>query len=191
MVGCLTSRQHASVSQGRICSDNFTCCHTEIEVADQNFYLTQSKYTDTEPTGPSADPIMPDAWQGSHWRSRRKRDSNPESSAPEVDALTTRPARRSALRTVFNKQSHLAKAQLRATHVQHVARYVVQWKRSAITFNRVRIAFVSSFIQRLKPLTTKDGRKPKYPEKTPDEKFRKTSACLGAVCRLHRTRRRL
>ena len=36
-VGCLTSQQQASVSQGRICSDNFTCCHTEIEVADQTF----------------------------------------------------------------------------------------------------------------------------------------------------------
>ena len=33
-VGCLTSQQHASVSLGRICSDNFMCCHTEIEVAD-------------------------------------------------------------------------------------------------------------------------------------------------------------
>ena len=65
--GCLTSQQHASVSQGRICSDNFTCCHTEIEVADQTFYLTQSQYTDTGPTSPSADPIMPGALQGSHW----------------------------------------------------------------------------------------------------------------------------
>ena len=45
-VGCLTSQQHASVSQGRICSDNFTCCHTEIEVADQTFHITQSQYTD-------------------------------------------------------------------------------------------------------------------------------------------------
>ena len=34
-VGCLSSQQHASVSQGRICTDNFTCCHTEIEAADQ------------------------------------------------------------------------------------------------------------------------------------------------------------
>ena len=34
LAGCLTSQQRASVSQGRICSDNFTCCHTEIEVAD-------------------------------------------------------------------------------------------------------------------------------------------------------------
>ena len=67
LVGCLTSQQHASVSQGRICSDNFTCCHTEIEVADQTFHLTQSQYTDTGPTSPSADPITPGAWQGSHW----------------------------------------------------------------------------------------------------------------------------
>ena len=67
LVGCLTSQQQASVSQGRICSDNFTCCHTEIEVADQTFYLTQSQYTDTGPTSPSADPITPGAWQSSHW----------------------------------------------------------------------------------------------------------------------------
>ena len=67
LLACLTSQQHASVSQGRICSDNFTCCHTEIEVADQTFYLTQSQYTDTGPTSPSADPVMPGAWQGSHW----------------------------------------------------------------------------------------------------------------------------
>ena len=66
-VGCLTSQQQASVSQGRICSDNFTYWHTEIEVADQTFYLTQSQYTDTGPTSPSADPITPGAWQGSHW----------------------------------------------------------------------------------------------------------------------------
>ena len=66
-VGCLTSQQHASVSQGRICTDNFTCCHTEIEVADPTFYLTQSQYNDTGRTSPSTDPITPGAWQGSHW----------------------------------------------------------------------------------------------------------------------------
>ena len=108
LVGCLTSQQQAGVSQGRICSDNFACCHTEIDVADQTFYLTQSQYTDTGPTSPSADPITPGAWQGSHWsanfevtgmtrprkKSRRKRDSNPGSPALEADALTTRPTRR-------------------------------------------------------------------------------------------------
>ena len=65
-VGCLTSQQQASVSQGRICTDNFTCCHTETEVADPTFYLTQSQYTDTGPTSPSADPITPGARQSSH-----------------------------------------------------------------------------------------------------------------------------
>ena len=102
----LTSQQQASVSQGRICSDNFTCCHTEIQVADPTFYLTQSQYTDTGPTSPSTDPVTPGAWQGSHWsanfevtgmtRPRKKsccsRDSNPGSSALEADA--TRPTRR-------------------------------------------------------------------------------------------------
>ena len=109
LVGCLTSQQHASVSQGRICTDNFTCCHTEMEAADPTFHLTRSQYTDTGPTSPSADPITPGAWQGSHssanflshWydstpkKSRRKRGSNPGSSALEADALTTRPTRRS------------------------------------------------------------------------------------------------
>ena len=108
LVDCLTSQQQASVSQGRICSDNLTCCHTEIEVADPTFYLTQSQYTDTGPTSPSADPISPGAWQGSHrsanflshWydstpkKSRLQRDSNPGPSALEADALTTRPTRR-------------------------------------------------------------------------------------------------
>ena len=57
----------ASVSQGQIYSDNCTCCHTEMEVADQTFYLTQSQYTHNGPTSPRADPITPGAWQGSHW----------------------------------------------------------------------------------------------------------------------------
>ena len=50
LVGCLTSQQH--VSPGRVCSDNCMCCHTDTEVADPTFYLTQSQYTDTLPTIP-------------------------------------------------------------------------------------------------------------------------------------------
>ena len=87
LVGCLTSQQQASVSQGRICSDNFTCCHTEIEVADPTFYLTQSQYTDTGPTSPSADPITPGACQVTTGKIPSKRDSNPRSSTLEADAL--------------------------------------------------------------------------------------------------------
>ena len=89
---------------------NDTCCRTETEVSDQTFYLTQSQYTDTGPTSPGTDPLTPGAWQGSHWsanfsshwydstpeKSRRKRDSNPGSYAPEADGLTTRPKRRSS-----------------------------------------------------------------------------------------------
>ena len=67
MVGCLKSQVHARVSQGRICTDNFTCCHTEVQVADPTFYFTQSQQTDTRLTSPSTDPITPGAWQGSHW----------------------------------------------------------------------------------------------------------------------------
>ena len=65
-VDSIMSQQHASVSQGRICSDSCTCCHTEIEDADQTFYFTQSQYTDTGTASPSTDPIMPDTWQASH-----------------------------------------------------------------------------------------------------------------------------
>ena len=32
------------------------------EAADPTFYFTQSQYTDTGPTSPSANPIMPGAW---------------------------------------------------------------------------------------------------------------------------------
>ena len=107
LVSCSTSQQQASISQGRICSDSCTCCHTKIEAACQTFYLTQSQYTDTGPISPSAEPVTPGAWHGSHWiaifkslvwvdpdKFRRKRDSNPGSSALEADTLTTRPTRR-------------------------------------------------------------------------------------------------
>ena len=37
LLACLTFQQHTCVSQAQICSDKFTCCHTEIEVEDFNF----------------------------------------------------------------------------------------------------------------------------------------------------------
>ena len=67
LVGCLTSQQQAIVYLMYGSAQTiFTCCHTEIEVADPTFYLTQSQYTDTGPTSPSAGPITPGAWQGTH-----------------------------------------------------------------------------------------------------------------------------
>ena len=35
----------------------WVCCTTEIEVADQTLYLTQSQYAVNGPTGTSVDPI--------------------------------------------------------------------------------------------------------------------------------------
>ena len=52
-VGCLLSQQHASGYQDRTCSDNCTCCHTEIEVADPTYCLAKTQYTDTGPASPS------------------------------------------------------------------------------------------------------------------------------------------
>ena len=50
--GCLTSLQHASVSLGRI--------------SPSHSILTSVRRR-TEPTSPSADPVTPGVWQGSHW----------------------------------------------------------------------------------------------------------------------------
>ena len=55
LVSCLTSQQHAGVSQGQVCSDNFTCYHTEVKVAEQH-QANQSEHS----------PLMPGAWQDSH-----------------------------------------------------------------------------------------------------------------------------
>ena len=112
MVGFLRPGNMLLLSQGRVCPDNCTCCHTETEVADQTFFsLIQSQYTDTGPTSPSADPITPGAWQSSHWstnfevtgmtrpseRSTASTAIEPRSGALEADTLTTRPKWRSLL----------------------------------------------------------------------------------------------
>ena len=74
----------------------------------QVFCFTQSQYTDTGPTCPSADPITADAWQGSHWSTKSLshwydwtwRKSHDESgNGTQVcrsrgGRLTTRPVRR-------------------------------------------------------------------------------------------------
>ena len=66
-VGCVTSRQHASVSQGRICLHSCRRCHTETKVANQTHCLIWPLYAYTGPTSPRAEPIMPGAWHGCCW----------------------------------------------------------------------------------------------------------------------------
>ena len=107
VVACLTSQQQASVSQRRSCSDNCTSCHTETEVADQTFYLTQSLRTDTGAPSHSADPTTLGARQGSHWSAgcqplvwpdlekgfTTKVGIELRPAAVEADAFATRPTR--------------------------------------------------------------------------------------------------
>ena len=52
LVGCLTPQQQASVFQGRICSDNCICCHTEVELADQTISPSHSILTPGQPVPP-------------------------------------------------------------------------------------------------------------------------------------------
>ena len=66
-VGCLTSQKHASVSQDRPAQTVLRAATLRWKLQAKTFHLTQSQYTDTGPTSPSADPITPGAWQGSHW----------------------------------------------------------------------------------------------------------------------------
>ena len=128
-VRCLTSQQHASVSQTQICLDNCTCCHIEIEVAGQTCYLTRSQYTDNRPTSSSADPISSGAWQGSHWNTvfgitrpgkkpSAKAGIEPRSATLKADTLTTWPTRRymhNYLR-VHTKHTHSLSLSLTHTH---------------------------------------------------------------------------
>ena len=82
-------------------------------------YLTQSQYTDTQPTSPSADPITPGTWQGSHWsakffkslvrldpeKSQCKWESIPRSAVHEVDTWTTGPSQNKRRRPPQYKQT--------------------------------------------------------------------------------------
>ena len=64
VVGCLSSQQHASVYQRRICSNSCMCCHTEIEAADQTCYLIQSQHSGVGSTSPSDVSEMPNRLVG-------------------------------------------------------------------------------------------------------------------------------
>ena len=64
-VVCLTSQQHASVSQGWICSDNCTCCHTEIEVCRSNSHPVTVYWCPANQSQPW--PYNARCLAGSHW----------------------------------------------------------------------------------------------------------------------------
>ena len=135
------SQLHASVSQGRICSDKCTCCHTEMEVADQTFCLTKSQYTDTGPTSPSADLLTPDAWQGSHWSTNflatgltRPREKIPWRVGVETGTLTTRPARSTSSRRTYKSVRDKRSDALRIT--------------VGIVWQRTFVLLLSAFISR-------------------------------------------
>ena len=55
-----------NVPQEQICSDKYARYHSEIEVAYQTCYLTQSEYADAGLTNPTTDPMILGAWQSSH-----------------------------------------------------------------------------------------------------------------------------
>ena len=48
LFGCFTPLQHASESQGHICSGNCSCCNLSIEVADPTGYLIQSLFNNND-----------------------------------------------------------------------------------------------------------------------------------------------
>ena len=52
LAACLTS-SNMQVCQGQTCLDRFTCCHTEMKVADKICHLTLSQYCDTGPSSPN------------------------------------------------------------------------------------------------------------------------------------------
>ena len=106
-VGCLTSQQHASVSLGRICSDEFMCCHTETEVCRSNFLphpvtvywhrANQSQHWPYNARRLAGQPLECQFW--SHWYDSTWKNpgasgiQTPDPSTLEADALTTRPRR--------------------------------------------------------------------------------------------------
>ena len=53
---------------------NSTCCHTEIEVADQTFYLAKSQYTDTGPY--SEKPLPPTCPVAKSTRDAKERETS-------------------------------------------------------------------------------------------------------------------
>ena len=65
-VGCLTSQQHDGVNLRDRSAQTIVRAAKLRQKLQQTLYLTESQYTDTRPTSPSADSVTPGAWQGIH-----------------------------------------------------------------------------------------------------------------------------
>ena len=104
LLACITSQQHASVSQGRICSDirRAVTLRQKLQISPTHSMLRPGPHSSSaEPcnarrrAGQSLEYRCSSHWYGMTWKKalRRTWDSNPGSSALEADALTTRPTR--------------------------------------------------------------------------------------------------
>ena len=102
LLACLTSKQHASVSQGRSCSDHCRCCHTDIDVTSPNDSIVtpgnQSQhwpYIDLQSPGrvAAAVPIPMSMLTGPTLLPMGRAGIQPGCAVPEADALTARPKR--------------------------------------------------------------------------------------------------
>ena len=117
-VGCLLNVpviKYAGVFKGWICSDNFTCCHTETEVADETFFLTQSQHTDQGQPIPAltlqcqapgrvatGEPIPKSlVWLDPEKSPWQKQELNTGSATLKADILSTRPTGRSRWGSVY------------------------------------------------------------------------------------------
>ena len=107
LIGCLTSQQHASVSQGRICTVNFRAAtlreklQIQLSTSPSHSILTPgwpvpvlTLYRQAPGRVATGVPIFKSLVWLDLKKIPSKLDSNPGSSAPEADALTTRSARR-------------------------------------------------------------------------------------------------
>ena len=75
LVRCFTSQQQARVSQRRICLDNLTCCHTEIEVADQTIEIERVRETGRG-EGRETDRVAQTDRQTGNWIERHIKTAN-------------------------------------------------------------------------------------------------------------------
>ena len=127
--GCLTSQQHASVSQGRICCNTRYKLQAKFSISPSHSILTPGQRVPAltlcrQVSGRvgTGVPIFKSLVRLDPENSpRRKRESNPGSSALEADALTTRPTRRSSGRREERREGGGGSLSLTCSTIPRVA----------------------------------------------------------------------